>query len=78
MIIPVRCFTCNHVLADKWEYYQRRCKEMDDENKKENKKDAPNPYFENNFRKKIFEELQLDKYCCRRHLLGHVDLIDTI
>lgn len=29
MIIPVRCFTCNRVLANKWLYYERRCKEID-------------------------------------------------
>jgi DNA-directed RNA polymerase subunit N (RpoN/RPB10) len=27
MIIPVRCFTCGKVLADKWEAYVRRCRE---------------------------------------------------
>ena len=26
MIIPIRCFTCGKVLADKWNYY---CKEVE-------------------------------------------------
>lgn len=31
MIIPVRCFTCGKVLADKWNFYERRCRELGDE-----------------------------------------------
>ena len=27
MIIPVRCFTCGKVLADKWQAYERMCSE---------------------------------------------------
>lgn len=29
-------------------------------------------------RKKVMDELGLDRYCCRAVFLGHVDLIDTI
>ncbi|MBI4448056.1 DNA-directed RNA polymerase subunit N [Candidatus Woesearchaeota archaeon] len=29
-------------------------------------------------RKKIFDELGLERYCCRAIFLGHVDLFDTI
>ncbi len=28
-------------------------------------------------KKKIMDELGLERYCCRAILLGHVDLIDT-
>ncbi|MFC1800654.1 DNA-directed RNA polymerase subunit N [Nanoarchaeota archaeon] len=28
-------------------------------------------------RKKVLDELGLDRYCCRALFLGHVDLIDT-
>lgn len=77
MIIPVRCFTCGKVLADKWEYYSKRCKEIDDS------KDDPteNENYKNvakKFKRPIFEELGLEKICCRRHLLTHVDLIDIL
>lgn len=30
MIIPVRCFTCNKVLGNKWEEYQKLVKEGTD------------------------------------------------
>ena len=29
-------------------------------------------------RKKILDELGLERYCCRAIMLGHVDLIDTV
>jgi len=29
-------------------------------------------------RKKILDELGLERYCCRAIFLGHVDLIDTV
>ena len=29
-------------------------------------------------RKKVLDELGLDRYCCRAIFLGHVDLIDTV
>lgn len=28
--------------------------------------------------KKVFEELGLERYCCRRMLMTHVDLIDEV
>jgi DNA-directed RNA polymerase subunit N len=28
-------------------------------------------------RKKIMDDLGLERYCCRASMLGHVDLIDT-
>ena len=28
MIIPVKCFTCGHILGDKYLYYLRRVREL--------------------------------------------------
>lgn len=84
MIIPVRCFTCGHVIADKWNYYVKRCKELEKEQQSQQPDDEQdkgklNPqHFDKTVRQKVFEELGLDRICCRRMLLGHVDLIDTI
>lgn len=83
MIIPVRCFTCHKVIADKWEYYVKRCKELeaasdDKEDTTKDKIDLDKQHFDKTIRQKVFEELGLDKICCRRMLLGHVDLIDII
>lgn len=32
MIIPVRCFTCNKVIANKWESYTQKKQESKDSN----------------------------------------------
>ena len=77
MIIPIRCFTCGNVLADKWEYYKNEC-----EKKESDKNEVVNmtniEHFENSIKGKVLDELKLTKYCCRRHMLGHVDLIEII
>ncbi len=68
MIIPVRCFTCGKIIADKYEEYKVRYDEykrtMDSGEKP---KETP---------KQILDELGVDRYCCRRMLLTHVELID--
>lgn len=75
MIIPVRCFTCGKVLADKWEYYQA---EVDKLEKQDAKQEAASTSFEKLKTGKILDTLGLERMCCRRHMLGHVDLINII
>jgi len=57
MIIPVRCFTCGALIADKW----------DDFTKKVSDGEKPT---------KVLEELNVKRWCCRRMLISHVDLIE--
>jgi DNA-directed RNA polymerase I, II, and III subunit RPABC5 len=74
MIIPIRCVTCGKVLADKWEYYKKEVAKLQSD-----KQDpALTKYFTEPFTKDILDKLGLDKYCCRRHMLGHVDIIDNM
>lgn len=75
MIIPVRCFTCGKVLADKWDYYQA---EVDKLEKQDTKHDTNSTSFEKLKTGKILDTLGLERMCCRRHMLGHVDLINII
>ena len=77
MIIPIRCMNCGNVLADKWMYYQQRVKELRGAKKTEpvymDGKSVPDtPEL------RVLEELGLKRYCCRKHMLTHVDLIDKI
>jgi DNA-directed RNA polymerase I, II, and III subunit RPABC5 len=77
MIIPIRCMNCGNVLADKWLYYQRKVKELRGTKKAEpvymDGKSVPDtPEI------RVLEELGLKRYCCRKHMLTHVDLIDKI
>ena len=76
MIIPVRCFTCGKVLADKWEDYNK-LKIKYNKNKDEdtiiditNVKKTPEG--------KAMDELNIQRMCCRRMFLGQTDLIDII
>ena len=76
MIIPVKCFTCGKVLADKYRYYQQEVRQIKiskgiDTNKviyltKDNIEKTPEGI--------VLDKLKLTKYCCRRHMLTHVDL----
>ena len=79
MIIPMRCFTCGKLIADKWNFYK---KELDKVNS--TKKDKETIININSKTKidtpegQILDKLELKRYCCRRMLLSHVDLIDII
>ena len=76
MIIPIKCFTCGEVLADKYRYFQaevRKRKLAKSQNidsviylTKENKEKTAEGY--------VMDELHLTKMCCRRHMLTHVDI----
>jgi DNA-directed RNA polymerase subunit N (RpoN/RPB10) len=75
MIIPVRCFTCGKVLANKWITYQEKLNEGG-QPKDENVELAEN--FDKNTKGKILDDLGLDRICCRRHMLSHIDLVDVL
>ncbi len=59
MMIPIRCFTCGALIADKWEEYARRVRQGEEP-------------------KSILDSMNLKRYCCRRMILSHTDLIDEI
>ena len=75
MIIPVRCMNCGSCLADKWRYYQRRLKELRP-GQGGNTIYMDGTSVPDTAERQIFEELRLNRYCCRKHLLTHVDLIE--
>jgi DNA-directed RNA polymerase subunit N len=76
MIIPIKCFTCGMVLADKYRYYQSEVrkikiiKEINTEKviylTKEN--------VEKTAEADVLDNLGLKNVCCRRHMLTHVDI----
>ena len=67
MIIPVRCFTCNKVIGHLWEKYVKSISKYQESGLCET---------ESTF--KTLNELGLNLYCCRRMMLGHVDIIDNL
>ena len=78
MLIPIRCFTCGKVLADKWEYYCKEVKKL----KKGSKEDTILNVNAKNVQMtpegKVLNSLGLNRYCCRRAMLSNVELIDLI
>uniref|UniRef100_A0A6C0K1G3 DNA-directed RNA polymerase subunit N n=1 Tax=viral metagenome TaxID=1070528 RepID=A0A6C0K1G3_9ZZZZ len=74
MIFPIRCITCNSVIAGKWQAYLDKVKE----HRKESGK-TEMEYLTATTTKtaegKALDELGVRRQCCRRHFLTHVDLI---
>ena len=77
MIIPIKCFTCGKVLADKYIYYKNEVKKA----KINSGSDVNSVKYltlSNNSKTpegKILDDLNLTKACCRRHMLTYVDII---
>ena len=88
MIIPMRCFTCGEVLADKWVPYITAI--QDEKNKVREEVDPEsndlelryidihNPKPEVSIEGKIMDEMNLHKYCCRRMMLGNVHIVSYL
>ena len=76
MIIPVKCFTCGMVLADKYRYYQGEVRRIKlSQGLKVDKvvylsKDKVDKTPEG----EVLDVLGLTNVCCRRHMLTHVDI----
>jgi DNA-directed RNA polymerase subunit N (RpoN/RPB10) len=76
MIIPIKCFTCGMVLADKYRFYQEEVRKRKLAKSLDVEKVL---YLTKEFHEKtpegeVLDEMNLMKMCCRRHLLTHVDI----
>ena len=81
MIIPIKCFTCGMVLADKYRFYTQEV-----QRRKITKRDLNADldinkivYLTKEFSEKtaegeVMDNLGLTRMCCRRHILTHVDI----
>jgi DNA-directed RNA polymerase subunit N (RpoN/RPB10) len=81
MIIPIRCYTCSKILADKWEYYEsellRRKLAMNT---------TEDPLIINinavdiqkTIAGEILDELGLIRICCRKVMLTSINIIDEL
>jgi len=80
MIIPIRCFSCNKIIASKFKRYQELLSEMnlDKDGKKSEKMHDMDDEKTNKQTTEIFKILGIERYCCKRHLLSHVNLIQKI
>jgi len=77
MIIPIRCMNCGKMIADKWRYYQLKLRQMKGDQ-------SELPYYMDSTtvpdtpEKKVLDELELTRPCCRKHFLTQKDLIEKI
>jgi DNA-directed RNA polymerase subunit N (RpoN/RPB10) len=79
MIIPIRCFTCSKVIADKYDYYHEEKNKLVAMTKIDtNVTDADLKFFSDIHTKEILDNLGLTRYCCRRSLMSAVDMMDVI
>lgn len=74
MIFPIRCISCNNVIAGKWLAYLEKVKEY---RRASGKTDME--YLSATTTKtaegKSLDDLGVKRQCCRRHFLTHVDLV---
>jgi len=76
MIIPVKCFTCGNVLADKYRYYQDEVRRMKIQKGQDTERVV---YLSKDSVEKtpegvVLDKLKLTNVCCRRHMLTHTDI----
>tara|TARA_B100001769_G_scaffold275296_1_gene276922 strand:+ start:1892 stop:2125 length:234 start_codon:yes stop_codon:yes gene_type:complete len=76
MIIPVKCFSCGKVLADKYRFYQSEIRKKKISRKLDTDKVEylTQDMMDKTVEGEVLDLLGLNKYCCRRHMLTHVDI----
>ena len=81
MIIPIKCFTCGMVLADKYRYYQSEVRKKKlakkvglDSNEIDKVLYLTKEFHDKTPEGEVLDELNMKKMCCRRHFLTHVDI----
>ena len=76
MIIPIKCFTCGTVIADKYRYYceEVRKRKMTRDLHVEKVIYLTPEYSTKTPEGEVLDELNLTKMCCRRHMLTRFDI----
>jgi DNA-directed RNA polymerase I, II, and III subunit RPABC5 len=74
MIIPVKCFTCGGVLADKYRYFQTEVRRIKTSKGLSVEKVVylTKTNVEKTPEGEVLDNLGLHNVCCRRHMLTHV------
>ena len=89
MIIPIRCMTCNKVIANKYKLYLHLLEKELEKDRRAAGAAVVEEYSNiiddiDDFdpldtpQKRIFDRLNITRYCCKRHFISQVDLIDKI
>lgn len=78
MIIPIKCFTCNANLSSKYNKYQLLTNNRNPLIITNKNITSLNSREKMNEHEKAFILLNINRYCCRRHILSQVNIIDKI
>ncbi len=82
MIIPIRCFTCNNMLAHKWEAYLNSIQLKYSNDEVDNMRKERFMHVKKDINKSyegvILDDLGINNYCCRKNFLAHVELTDKV
>jgi DNA-directed RNA polymerase subunit N len=68
VIIPVRCFSCGRVVASDYERFKAAMDKIRSTGRKPEDSEI----------EKTLDDLGVERYCCRRMILSHIDLIDEV
>jgi len=79
MIIPIKCFTCGAVIADKYRFYVNKVRSEKLKSGQSDKTIDKVVYLTRvNIGKtmegQVLDKLGITNVCCRRHMLTHVDI----
>ena len=76
MIIPVKCFTCGNILANKYLFYKKQVGLIKQSKNQENDniQYLTKEVLDKSVEGEVLDKLNLTKPCCRRHMLTHVDI----
>ena len=84
MIIPIRCFTCGEIIADKWQPFIKEINSLKSKDETEVKDELDintidlNSPLKKSIEGTALDKLGLTKMCCRRMMLTNVSLISYI
>jgi DNA-directed RNA polymerase I, II, and III subunit RPABC5 len=89
MIIPIRCYTCGKPVGNKWEAYQELVQKIKTDAASKRDPEVIDhgefhiqaggiPDGKKTPEGKAMDILGLERYCCRRMLLTHVNIIDHV
>lgn len=81
MLVPIRCFNCGNLIADKWEKYNNYLNEHNNKetiDKIDNIIDIKDKQTKKSIEAEILDNLGITKYCCRNTIISTIDLTDVI
>jgi DNA-directed RNA polymerase subunit N (RpoN/RPB10) len=70
-MLPPKCITCGRIFADVQLLYEKKIKDIDNNI-------SLSKHDKNENKKKVLNELHINRYCCRSRILTYVDLIQVI